>query len=164
MRLFHGNEAESRTLVESAACIPTSDQSPALRQRLRSLNFCDEAREQYVDGLGAWSSSDSAAAYPIVALGLQSETFSAKYFSESPEKQLIASQVRQLLAKCTAVDVRLVYPDDDLSEVRVFELDSLGAEEFVVNLEREFGCKISDEDAQGLKTLRQIIDYIAEQK
>ncbi len=57
-------------------------------------------------------------------------------------------------------------PWKDVTEEASFQedldLDSLDAVEFIMDLEDQFGIKISDEDAQKLQTVGQAVDYIFE--
>ena len=41
------------------------------------------------------------------------------------------------------------------------DADSLDLVELIMELEDQFGVKISDEDAQGIQTVGQAVDYIA---
>jgi acyl carrier protein len=67
-------------------------------------------------------------------------------------------RVREIIVELLDVDAAKVTRDarfrDDL------EADSLDLVELIMEFEQKFGSDISDEDAQKLETVGQVIDYI----
>ena len=51
---------------------------------------------------------------------------------------------------------------DEASFQQDLDADSLDLVELIMELEDQFGIKISDEDAQGIQTVGQAVDYIME--
>ncbi len=52
----------------------------------------------------------------------------------------------------------------DKSFVEDLNADSLDLTELIMTFEERFGCEISQEDAEKLKTVRDVIDYLEKQK
>ena len=73
-------------------------------------------------------------------------------------REEVLDQVKQILVQQLGVDEDQVTPEasfqDDL------DADSLDLVELIMELEDQFGVKISDEEAQGIKTVDQAVDYI----
>jgi len=70
----------------------------------------------------------------------------------------IESRVQEVIAKWLEVSVEEV-----VREASIFEdlgADSLDAVQIVLELEKEFGIEISDEDADKISTVGEAIDYI----
>lgn len=69
-------------------------------------------------------------------------------------------RLRKIIAKELSVSEEEVTPDasfiDDLNA------DSLDLVELIMALEEEFGVKISDEEADKIKTVRDAMDYVQE--
>ena len=52
----------------------------------------------------------------------------------------------------------------DKSFVEDLNADSLDLTELIMTFEERFGCEISQEDAEKLKTVRDVINYLEKQK
>ncbi len=74
-------------------------------------------------------------------------------------KDEILAKVREILVEQLDVDAAKVTMEasfqDDL------DADSLDLVELIMELEDQFGVKISDEDAQKIQTVGQAVDYVA---
>jgi acyl carrier protein len=72
----------------------------------------------------------------------------------------IQDKVTQLVSKQLNVDISSVKPEssfiDDLGA------DSLDTVELVMALEEAFGIEIPDEEAENIKTIQNVVDYIAD--
>ena len=75
-------------------------------------------------------------------------------------REEVLDQVKQILVQQLGVDEAQVTPEasfqDDL------DADSLDLVELIMELEDQFGVKIPAEEAQGIKTVNQAVDYIME--
>ena len=70
----------------------------------------------------------------------------------------IENRVQEVIAKWLEVS-----PDEVTREASIFEdlgADSLDAVQIVLELEKEFGIEISDEDADKITTVGEAVDYI----
>ena len=67
-------------------------------------------------------------------------------------------KVMKLISEATKVDIAKIKPEtsfiDDLN------LDSLDIVELMMKMEDEFGIEIPEEDAEGLKSVKDVISYI----
>ena len=73
----------------------------------------------------------------------------------------LLNQVMQLIADADgSVKISDLTPDTNLE--RDLGFDSLTRMEAVMELEDEFGINIADEDLDGLTTIRDVADYVAE--
>jgi len=87
------------------------------------------------------------------------EEFGRDLFSS--ESASVAARVREILGRHLSVDLSRLSPEDTFVDLEMAELDSMATIEFVLDVEREFGVKISDRDAERMKTLRDVVQYIS---
>jgi acyl carrier protein len=67
-------------------------------------------------------------------------------------------RIKVIIVEQLGVDEDKVTPDARFRED--LEADSLDLVELIMAMEDEFGGEISDEEAQGLKTVGQAVDYL----
>jgi len=72
-----------------------------------------------------------------------------------------AMKVREILSRHLSVDLSRLSPEDTFVDLEMAELDSMATAEFVVDLEREFHIKISDHDAESMKTFGDVVEYVS---
>ena len=77
-----------------------------------------------------------------------------------PTSASVAADVRDILAKHIPVDLSQLEPSDSpVQDLHMDDLDSMADVEFVIALEKHFGIKIEDADAQRMRTVDDIISY-----
>ncbi|OXA44833.1 acyl carrier protein 2, chloroplastic [Folsomia candida] len=70
----------------------------------------------------------------------------------------VASRVRNIIAEQLDVDIGQI--DDNASLIEDLGADSLGLVELILAIEEEFECDIPDEDAEQIKTVIDLINYV----
>lgn len=75
-------------------------------------------------------------------------------------KDEVFAKVQNIIVEELSVKKEQVTLEANL--VEDLEADSLDAVEIIVKLEEEFNLSISDEDAQGIKTVGDLVNVIAE--
>jgi len=74
----------------------------------------------------------------------------------------VFEQVKKVIVDEMNIDESKVTMETDLE--RDLHMDSIDAVEMIVALEDAFDTSISDDDAQGLKTVKDLVDYIEAHK
>jgi acyl carrier protein len=83
-------------------------------------------------------------------------------FNEKERIMAIEQEVIDIVVEQLGVDKDDVTPEK--SFVEDLNADSLDLTELIMTFEERFGCEISQEDAEKLKTVRDVINYLEKNK
>ena len=74
-------------------------------------------------------------------------------------REEVFERVKEVLVEQLGIDENEI--TDEASFQEDLDADSLDLVELIMELEDQFGVKISDDDAQGIQTVGQAVDYIS---
>lgn len=74
------------------------------------------------------------------------------------DKQVVFNQVKELVASELKVALEEIKEESDFT--KDLNADSLDVVEFIMALEEKFNIKIPDEDAEKIKTVQDVVNYI----
>lgn len=76
----------------------------------------------------------------------------------APNREEVLKEIGASISRLSNIPVESI--DEGQLLVQDLKLDSLAIYELVVDLEERFGMQISNEDAEGLETVREAVDYV----
>ena len=84
----------------------------------------------------------------------------AKIFSliQNSDKDPVDSIVRDVLSEKTGIDFQLIQPDSSIDDD--LNIDSLDFTEIIMEIEKKFRIKITDEESEKFRTVAQITSFI----
>jgi acyl carrier protein len=92
---------------------------------------------------------------------LTPDEFGLEYFGARNSRAKVAAQVREILSHHVPYELEGLHPRDRfIEDMRMDELDSMSTVEVVVELEKHFGIEIPDSDAESLRTVGELVDYL----
>lgn len=74
----------------------------------------------------------------------------------------VYNQVKELVSSELKVALEEIKPESDFT--KDLNADSLDVVEFIMSLEEKFNIKIPDEEAEKIKTVQDVVDYIIANK
>ena len=75
-------------------------------------------------------------------------------------KEALFAKIKESLVKTLNLDAETITLESNV--VEDLNADSISLMEFTLALEDEFGIEISDEDAEHILTLGQVVDYVSD--
>lgn len=75
---------------------------------------------------------------------------------------MVFEEIREIISEQLDVEPELVTPETDL--MKDLEADSLDAVEVILAVEEKYGLEIPDEDAEGFALVKDIVEYVEENK
>ena len=90
------------------------------------------------------------------------DEFYDRFFTGSGVPENVVAKIRQIFQEQVPVDLSLLEADDDLSGDFnvIWDLDSLADVEIIVELEKAFSVKITDEEAEAMKSFRLVVNCV----
>ena len=94
---------------------------------------------------------------------LTDEAFGLEFFS-GPESQ-IAAKARAALNRYIPGDTLRIHPDDELvRDLQLATVDGLDANDYLRDLEREFGVSIPDAESVRWRSLRDVVTFLSKRQ